>query len=245
MKTLAAIATAVVLLAWGGAASAFGLLGPPIPEVLEDEAALEVGYENEATKWKPEDAAFDEVSVRRNQAYVQLLGAGISFTELGAAFLRVGGADFDDGASFKDGMKPFGSLGMKEVWYGSRRSRFGIGSIFLANYCTGYEAEKTLSTGTTVTAKIESQWDVGLGVGLQARIGEKFFLYGGPLVVYGNAKVKREGGGTVEKTTYKEKNIPGGFGGIGLSLSKRLVFFVEAQYRSDLSAGASIAWSFE
>ncbi len=70
-------------------------------------------------------------------------------------------------------------------------------------------------------------------------------MYAGPLFVYGRAEVTREGGGFSDSTTYEEKDVAGGFGGIAVPLSRKLVLFAEAQYRGDVSAGASIAWSFE
>ncbi len=245
MKTFLALAAAAVLIAGTGEAIAFGLLGPPEPEARRDHVSLGAGYEKDAMKWKPGDAGFGDASVKRNQAYVQLLGTGISFTERGAAFLRAGAADFDDGAGFQAGYKPFGALGMKEVWYGRRRSTFKVGTVLVASYYPGYEAEKTFSSGTTVKAKIKNEWDVALGIALQATVREKVSLYAGPLFVYGRAKVTREQGGVSDATNYEEKSPAGGFGGIALSLSRKLAVFAEAQYRDDVSAGASIAWSFE
>jgi len=245
MKTFVAIAVAAALLAGDGEAIASGLLGPPEPEAREDHLSIGAGYERDAMKWKPGDGGFGDVSVSRNQAYLQLLDTGISFAELGAAFLRVGAADFDDGADFQAGYRPFGAVGMKDVWYGNRRGRFKVGTIFLASYYPGYEAEKTLASGTTVKAKIKNEWDVALGIALQASFGGKVSLYAGPLFVYGRAKVTREGAGLGDATTYEEKSPAGGFGGIALNLSRTLVILAEAQYRNDVSAGASIAWSFE
>jgi len=245
MKTLVALAAAATFLAGAGAALASGLLGPPEPEAREEHLSIGAAYEQDATKWKPGDAGFGDVTVSRNQAYLQLLDTAIAFTDRGAGFLRLGAADFDDGAEFQAGYRPFGAVGMKDVWYGKRRGRFKVGTIFLASYYPGYEADKTLSSGTTVKAKIENEWDVALGIALQATFREKVSLYAGPLFVYGRAKVTREGAGFGDATTYEEKSPAGGFGGIALKLSRTLVIFAEAQYRSDLSAGASIAWSFE
>lgn len=245
MKTFAALVAAATLLAGAGGALASGLLGPPDPEARRDQLSVAAGYESDATKWKPGGGSFGDVSVSRNQAYLQLLDTGISFTERGAAFIRVGAADFDDGASFQAGYKPFGSLGMKNIWYGERRSSIKVGTILLASYYPGYEAEKTLSSGATVKAKIKNEWDVGLGIALQASLGKKISLYGGPLLVYGRAQVTREGGGVSDETTYEEKSLAGAFAGIGVNLSRSLIVFAEAQYRSDVSAGASIAWSFD
>ncbi len=245
MKTFVALAAAATLLAGAGEAIAAGLLGPPEPEARQDHFALSAGYERDAGKWKPGDAGFADVSVSRNQAYVQILDTGIAFTDRGAAFLRAGAADFDDGADFQGGYQPFVAAGMKDVWYGKRRGGLKVGTIFLASYYPGYEAEKTILGGTTAKAKVENEWDVALGIALQASIRGKVSLYGGPLFVYGRAKVTREAGALSDSTTYEEKDIAGGFGGIALRLSRKLVLFAEAQYRSDVSAGASIAWSFE
>ncbi len=245
MKTFVALAAAAALLAGAGEAAASGLLGPPEPEAPADQLAVSAAYERDATKWKPGDAGFADLSVTRNQAYLQLLDSRIAFTDRGAAFLRIGAADFDDGADFQDGYKPFGSVGMKDVWYGKGRSALQVGTIFLASYYSGYEAEKTIPGGTTARAKVDSGWDVALGIALQASVREKLALYGGPLFVYGRAKVTREAGALSDATTYEEKSPAGGFAGIAWRPSRRLAVFAEAQYRDDLSAGGSIAWSFE
>ncbi len=245
MNTFVALAAAATLLAGAGEAIAAGLLGPPEPESRQDHFALSAGYERDAGKWKPGDAGFADVSVSRNQAYVQILDTGISFTERGAAFLRVGAADFDDGADFQDGYQAFLAVGMKDIWYGERQRGFKVGTIFLASYYPGYEAEKTLAGGTTVKAKIKNEWDVALGIALQVTIVEEASLYGGPLFVYGRAEVTREAAAFSDETTYEEKSPAGGFAGVALRLSRRLVVFAEAQYRDELSAGGTIAWSFE
>lgn len=245
MKTFVALAAAATLFAGASSAFASGLLGPPEPEARDDGLSLAAAYESDATEWKPGGGGFGEVSLSRNQVYLQLLDPGISFTERGAGFIRVGGADFDDGADFQAGYKPFGSVGMKDVWYGRRRSTFRVGTILLASYYPGYEAEKTLLSGSTVKAKIKNQWDLALGIAFQTSLGTKISLYGGPLLVYGRAKVTREGGGFDDATTYKEKNSAGIFGGAVLRLSRKLSVVVEGQYRSDVSAGAAVAWSFE
>ncbi len=245
MKTFVALAAAASLLAGAGAALAGGLLGPPEPEARGDFLALSAGYESNATKWKAGDAGFADISATRSQPYVQLLDTGISFSARGAAFLRAGAADFDDGAAFQDDYRPFVAVGIKDLWYGERGSRLKVGTVFLASYYPGYEAEKTLTTGSIVKAKIKNAWDVGLGIAAQAPLGETFTVYGGPLFVYGRAEVTREQGLARDETTYEEKNPAGVFGGITVRLSRNLVVFAEAQYRSDVTAGASIAWSFE
>src|SRR5512145_2992934 len=115
MKTLAALAAAATLLAGASAALAAGLLGPPEPEARQAQLAVAAGYESVATKWKPGSGDPGDVSVSRSQAYVQLLDTAIAFSEEGAGFVRVGGADFDDGADFQAGYKPFASVGIKDV----------------------------------------------------------------------------------------------------------------------------------
>jgi len=243
MKRRAALMAVLLLLLLGGGALA-GPFGSPQPEGMEDQFSLGVGYFYNATEWKPGGGNFGNVSIRQNQAYLQASFPGSSISESGAAFFRVGGADFDDGQGFKDGYKPFGTVGFKDVWFDEDDLPFQLGTILQGSYCPGYKAEQTFLPGSPVSAKIKSIWDVSLGVAAQKRMFEKFRLYAGPQVFYGRAKVERIVPGGAESATFKEKSLFGGFAGVMVSPRKGLTLTVEGQYRSRFSGGIFASYSF-
>jgi hypothetical protein len=243
MKRRAALMAVLLLLLPGGGALA-GPYGAPQPEGRDDQDSLGVGYFYNATEWKPGGGNFGNVSIRQNQAYLQASFPGSSFSESGTAFFRLGGADFDDGQGFKDGYKPFGTVGVKDVWFDEHDLPFRLGTILQVSYCPGYKADQTFLPGSPVSAKIKSIWDVSLGVAAQKSVFEKIRLYAGPQVFYGRAKVERIVPGAVESATFQEKRLFGGFGGAMISLRRGLMLTVEGQYRSGVSGGISASYSF-
>ncbi len=245
MKTLAALAAALALIVAAGPASASGPFGPPDPEAGIDETSLGVGYFVYAAEWEPSEGNFTDAKFRQNQAYVQILSTAMSFTERGAWFLRLGAADFDDGAGFEVSYKPFVTIGFKDVWYGGRRSSFQVGTIFTGSYYFPYKKTADLSSGISVEAEVKSRWDAALGIAAQWNFGRRLSVYGGPRLSYGKATVSREGGGVKDETTFKEKDIAGLFAGVRLNLSRRWMLCAEGQFRGEASGGASVSYSFE
>ena len=244
MKRRAALMAVLLLLLLGGGALA-GPFGAPQPEGKDDQISLGIGYFYNATEWKPGGGNFGNVSIRQNHAYLQASFPESSISESGAAFFRVGGANFDDGQGFTDGYKPFGTVGFKDVWFDGVDLPFQLGTILQGSYCPGYKADQTFLPGSPVSAKIKSIWDVSLGVAAQKRMFEKFLLlYAGPQVFYGRAKVERTVPGGAESATFQEKSLFGGFGGAMVSLRKGLTLTVEGQYRSRFSGGISSSYSF-
>lgn len=245
MKTLVALAAALALIVAGSPVSASGPFGPPDPEAGVDETSLGAGYFEYAAEWEPSEGNFADVKFRQKQAYVQILSASMSFAERGGWFLRLGAADFDDGAGFKDSYKPFGTVGFKDVWYGERRSSFQVGTIFMGSYYFPYKETAVLSSGISVEAEVKSRWDAGLGIALQWNLANRVSVYGGPMISYGTATVSREGGGVKDEATFKEKDIAGLFAGARLRLSRRWMICAEGQFRGEASGGATVIYSFE
>jgi len=243
MKRRAAIMAVLLLLPLGGRALA-GPFGSPQPEGKEDQFSLGIGYFYNDTEWKPGGGNFGNVSIRQNHAYLQASFPESGFSDSGALFFRVGGADFDDGQGFKDGYKPFGTVGIKDVWFDGGALSFQLGTILQGSYCPGYKADQTFLPGSPVSAKVTSIWDVSLGVAAQKRVLERIRLYAGPQVFYGRAKVERIVPGSAESTTMQEKSLFGGFGGAMVSLRRGLTLTVEGQYRSRFSGGISASYFF-
>lgn len=245
MRAFLAFAVSAILIAACGGAHAMGPYGSPELETNEDEVSMGVGYFGYGTEWKPSGGNYTNVQIRQQQGYLQILGRGLSLTERGGSFLRIGGADFDDGAGFSSGYKLFGTVGMKDTWLGGDRGRFQLGSILQASYYSGYESTATLSNGGVATAKVSGMWDIGLGVAVQMKLSRSAFLYAGPQFVYSSAKVERSAGSAGDSTDYGESSYVGGFAGGMLKLSRGWFLVAEGQYRSDFSAGAALSYSFD
>ncbi|HWS15014.1 MAG TPA: hypothetical protein VN450_02370, partial [Candidatus Methylomirabilis sp.] len=116
MRAFLAFAVSAFLITACGGAQAMGPYGSPEPEANEDEISAGVGYFGYATEWKPSGGNYATVQTRQQQGYLQILDRGFSLTERGGSFLRIGGADFNDGAGFSSGYKLFGTVGMKDTW---------------------------------------------------------------------------------------------------------------------------------
>lgn len=255
-----------------------GQFGPPEPAAKEGKTALGVGYFYHSAKSKPKDTVAGVVSTAgdtfnwgegkgtSNQAYLQL---GYGFTKNWEAYFRVGGADdkakdaFYTGAysagfksDFKDGYKPFGTIGVKGVF--NVTPSFGIGPFLQASLYSSYK-DSTSGTfaGYSVTqeVKVKKPREINLGIGLQGKIGETI-IYGGPVAYWAKNKTELTGkvvGATwavtgtdtlAFSTTYTEKNNIGGFAGIRVPLGKGLNFEVEGQLKSKLSFGGALTYSF-
>jgi predicted porin len=233
-----------------------GQFGPPEPAAKEGKTALGVGYFYYSAKIKPENTVnFKERVETQNQTYLQ---AGYGFAKNMEAYLRVGGADvkikkafdFDSPKDFKDGLKPFGTIGVKGVF--DVTPSFGIGPFLQASLYSSYEDKKTGAyTGDTYTdtVKFKNQREINLGIGLQGKIGDAV-IYGGPVAYWTKAKMEASSIGEVAgdiwtfSTTYKEKNNIGGFAGVRVPLTKSLNLEVEGQMKSRFSFGGSLTYAF-
>ena len=267
MKKVMLVIVVLMLFAMGSVVYA-GQFGPPEPAAKEGKASLGVGYFYYSAKYKPKDTVnFREFKGAQNQAYLQL---GYGLAKNWEAYLRVGAAD-DKAApgfettdrsgiksDFKDGYKPFGTIGVKGVFNIS--NSFGIGPFFQASLYSSYEDSTSgrVSTGSseTQTVKVKNPKEINLGIGLQGKIGETI-IYGGPVAYWVKNKTEwagKLGAGTVYtatgtntyvvSTTYKEKNNIGGFAGIRIPLSKSLNLEVEGQLKSRFSMGGALTYAF-
>ena len=266
-KLILAIAIAAIFVT--GSMVYAGQFGPLEPAAKEGKTALGVGYFYYSAKWKTKDVGWDESKVTQNQAYLQL---GYGVAKNWEAYLRVGGADSklkdvfttnaDDStragfkSDFKDGYKPFGTIGVKGVF--NVTPSFGIGPFLQASLYSSYKD----STSGTVSGYSETQeWkvkkprEINLGIGLQGKIGETI-IYGGPVAYWAKAKIQETfkvvgatyvatGTNTLaSSTTYKEKNNIGGFAGVRLPLGKGINIEVEGQMKSKFSFGGALTYSF-
>ena len=261
MRKLVVVIAVLMLIATGSMAYA-GQFGPPEPAAKEGKASLGVGYFYSSAKFKNTDSDGGEGKVTQNQAYLQL---GYGIAKNWEAYLRVGGADAkapnmfytstDDPdlagfkSDFKDGYKPFGTIGVKGVFNVS--DSFGIGPFFQASLYSGYNDSTSgtiLGFAATQEVKVKNPREINLGIGLQGKIGD-VIIYGGPVAYW--TKFKAEWTGTVPgvvtetaSITLKEKNNIGGFAGVRVPLGKGLSLEVEGQMKSKFSMGGALTYSF-
>lgn len=262
MRKAVLIIATLMLFAMGSVVYA-GQFGPPEPAAKEGKTALGIGYFYHTAKWKSDSGSTKEMT--QNQAYLQL---GYGFIKNWEAYLRVGGADskikdaFETSADdpncagfksdFKDGYKPFGTIGVKGVFNVS--DSFGIGPFLQASLYSSYKDETAGTynvppvTPASQTMKVKKPSEINLGIGLQGKIGEAI-IYGGPVAYWTKAKaewtVTITGVGTeTDSVTVKEKNNIGGFAGIRLPLGKNVNLEVEGQYKSRFSMGGALTYSF-
>lgn len=261
MKKLMLVIMVLMLSVMGSAVYA-GQFGPPEPAAKEGKASLGVGYFYYSAKFKTTDSDGGEGKVTQNQAYLQL---GYGITKNWEAYLRVGGADAkapdmfytsaDDPdlagfkSDFKDGYKPFGTIGVKGVF--NVTPSFGIGPFLQATLSSSYKDSTSgtvLGFPATQEVKVNNPREINLGVGLQGKIGD-VIIYGGPVAYW--TKFKAEWTGTVPgvvtetvSITLKEKNNIGGFAGVRVPLGKGLSVEVEGQMKSKFSMGGALTYSF-
>lgn len=244
MKRALLMVAVLFLSLWGGEGHA-GPFDPSLPPDRTEDILLGAGYFLGSTEWKPKTSNFPKIVVRQNQAYVELANPSWSFTEDGGGYLRIGGADFDDGQGYKAGYKLFGSVGIRDTWYGERRSRFSVGTVLQGSYYMGSELESTFPSGIEAKAKVTRLWEGSLGVTAHWRIGERILVYAGPSATYGMLQWQRSvNNGAPVEAEYTNKDIFGVFGGARLSLSKRWTLEAEAQGRGGFSGGVSVSYAY-
>lgn len=261
MKSMAAIVMVLVFAMAGNYVHA-GQIGAPEPMSKEGRASFGIGYFYSSDKVKPTDSDFKSSRITQNLAYLQF---GYSFVQNWEAYVRLGGADIsvpsafrtasDDarfsgfGESFRDTMKPFGTIGVKGVF--NLNPFLGIGPFFQASLYSSYKDKSTgtvLGLPATQEVNVKNPYDISLGAALQGNVGG-VILYGGPMVYWSRSKVEQDtvviGGGTASgSTNYKEKGNFGGFAGFRVPLTKGLSFEVEGQFRNEVSGGGCLVYSF-
>jgi hypothetical protein len=251
MKRLLAV---VSLLAWilnGGSAHGAGPFGSP--EGLPDDdrwVSLGAGFFGFETEWEPKDkTAFpSDITIGQNIAFFH---AGHIVFEAGEVFIRAGAADLQetDGA-FEGDYGAMATVGLKGLWYGEtgrrRRSAFGFGPILQGSYHLKYEDKQIpLPFGETADVEIKQYWDVGLALGFQWWLKDRFLVYGGPFGYYSEAKVSVLSSelGQLE-SKFNAKNYLGGYAGVQFSPFKGWFLQAEGQFLGEFSGGVLVAYTY-
>jgi hypothetical protein len=260
---------ASILLAWQSLAFS-GNFGSPNPAAVHGGFALGVGYLHNESKWEPEDDSFlgisyiwkDDAETKSDRVYVQ---GSFSFLKNWEVYARFGAADmrvenaFSDLADFKGDYEPFGTVGIRGLFYNG--GSWGIGPFAQANYVfTDFENDfSTLGIidGMLVHAsgkrKYENPRDISAGVAFYMKRGIINF-YGGPFLYWGKADTEDD----IElidvetdtllpasgSTTYEEKGNLGGYLGVQASLGKSFNLEVEAIAKKRIGFGTALTYSF-
>ena len=210
-----------------------------------------------------------DIDVRQNQAFFQVhygIARGVEiFARAGAADLRSDDT-FLFGSKFSGNFKPFGTVGVKI--YSRIDETWGLGLFLQQSVYGAFTDEKTdhvsalLPDGSIIRGipahrriDIDPSWEFNAGVSLQAKTGvlkwyagPLFYLIGAPevreTIWIGDQRFVATPIRYTTFSTYREKNIMGGFGGVVISFGKNITATIEGQVKQDASAGAVIGFAF-
>jgi hypothetical protein len=209
-----------------------GQFGPPEPTAKEGKPSIGIGYFYSESKMKSGDTG--NLVFKSNQVFLQ---GSFSFVKNWEVFGRIGGADMKDHASgFKDGMKAFGSLGVRGLVYDD--GLFGFGPVIQGNIYSRHN-DTTISGGEPERFTVENSWDGSVGLAAQIKIDKVVFYYG-PFAYVARNKLKVQN----YSATLKEKQNVGGFLGVNVLAIKGLNICIEGQYTGRFSVGGMVNYSF-
>lgn len=248
VRRLAWCLVTLAVLGVGKEANCAGPFGSPNPasdDRTDSSASIGAGYFFQRTTWKPDDNLnFGNIDIDRTAMFVQ---AGTLFSEESEVYLRVAAADLKQTGTggFEGDYRPSGTVGYRGLWFGERRSAWGIGPIIQGSYAATYK-DKSDVDGIVTEAEIRNPWDAALAVGIQYRIGEWLTAFGGPFGYYSSAKAKivSQALGLELSTNFKEKNNFGGYGGVRFSPFRNLVVEAEGQYLGQYAFGVNVAYQY-
>jgi hypothetical protein len=232
MKTIIRIALAVFL--FTSVASA-GQVGPPEPMADQGKFSLGIGHWSDRSEMRIDH---DTLTAKSSQLYLQ---GNYTFTKDWETYGRLGGASLkidNDGADFRDRMRPYGTLGLKGVAY--RQKNLSIGPFVEGSL---YRNHRDSVNGTDV--KVKDQWDLNLGVSAQYKIpvgGCDLTVYGGPLAYWNRSSMDVSG---LSSEDAREKNNIGGFLGVKVPIVKeKLSFTAECQFKDKTGTGVYFSYAF-
>jgi hypothetical protein len=184
------------------------------------------------------------LTMRQTQPYGQLSYALTKRLEIyaqgGVADLKVEDFYFQ-GADLEDGYRPFGAFGFKYLL--SDRQPFGLGFFARGAVFSKYE-DTAIIDGNRHRAEVSDTFTVDGGLILQTVI-EDAYIYGGPLFFLREGDINRSvNNGPTLASSFEEDSNFGGLVGIRWPLKNDISIDLEAQYRTRLSGGAAIHFSF-
>lgn len=247
MRRLAWCLLTLVVLGVSKEADCAGPFGSPEPAADDrrTSASVGAGYFFQRTTWKPDDnLSFGEIDIDRTAIFVQ---AGTLLTEDSEVFIRVAASDLKQTGTggFEGDYRPSGTVGYRGLWFGDRKSVWGIGPILQGSYAAKY-TDKRETAGIVTEAEIKDPWDAALAIGIRYRIGERLMAFGGPFGYYGSAQasIVSPALGLNLSTTFKEKNNFGGYAGIHFVPFRSVIVEAEGQYSGQFAFGVNAAYLF-
>lgn len=201
---------------------AFGSpLGPASPSIDGNQGNVGVGFFHYAADW-------DDFNFEQERAYLHLgYGMGWEGEQSWEIYLRAGAADLQ-GDGFDASYEPFGTVGMKGAFY--EGPIFSWGLVLQAS---AWDDVKDADV------EINNAWQAECGIPLQVNVGRPLALYAGPVFYASEADFINQFG----EIELEEKHQAGIFGGIRWSFGP-FALELEAQQRSDFSAGGMISIAF-
>jgi hypothetical protein len=249
----------LIFLSLNGVAAAGGLFGPP-QSISKDTGGLHtgIGY------WYHEDkynAGADYVT-RQQQLYSEVgygtknfwdiyLRVGITDLNVAGAFQSTSVTTITGKSDFEENTNYFGTVGTKGFYPFDKT--FGIGFFIQGTYffrdSTDYATGTRSGAPFAIELRMQSLWDVNLGIGMQATVPYGIKMYLGPYIYYSEAKVSPSppvAGVALAsgEMTIRNKTSLGGFTGIEVPLAKGFRLNVEGQYSERVSAGAAVTYSY-
>jgi len=185
-------------------------------------------------------AEYDEgVEFEGNQIYAHI-GAvfGDVSTPSYEVYARIGGADIEDDDNFESDFEPMYAAGIKGQFY--QGETFGWGGVLQGLYVDSFEDSIDVD-GQEVDIELQESWEVELALPIHVKINNGL-VYLGPLLYAATTDVVAEDISEVEGDLDEDGNL-GAVGGVALRFDNISVE-IEAKYRSDLSAGAFVSFTF-
>lgn len=231
MKKLVVLAT-VILISCSSFAFA-GPFGPAQPGLKQGQFSLGPGF------FSYNGELDGDVKTKQSQAYAQ---AGFGITNNLEIYGQVGSADLEiekvfDGQDFKDGFRPFGSIGFRALL--ADRQPIAMGIFAQGTYFDTYEDKGTFNGIAGTKVEFDQTYEISGGIALQTMI-EGAVLYGGPFFYTRESDVIIGG---VSDTVEEQGNF-GGFLGIRWPLQNRVNIELEGQVKTKASVGGSIQFVF-
>jgi hypothetical protein len=180
----------------------------------------------------------DDVDLEGNRIYAHI-GAvfGDVSTPSYEIYARIGATDVEDGDDFESDFEPMYAAGIKGQFY--QGQTFGWGGVLQGLYVDSFKDSIEVD-GQEVDVKLDKSWEVELALPIHARFNNGL-VYLGPLLYAATTDVVAEGS-DIEGDIDEDGNL-GAVGGVALRFDN-LSIEIEAKYRSDLSAGAFVSFTF-
>ncbi len=190
-----------------------------------------IGYNFNQAEW-------DGFDIESQRAYAHF-GAvfGDIATPYYEVFCRLGAAnlEFDD---FDGGAEPLYAAGMRVEFKQGRI--FGWGGVFQALYMNSFEDSIQIE-GESYDVTLEDNWEVDVAFPIHARIPNGL-VYLGPVYYHSTSDLTLNGPIPFEGNIDEEHDV-GVFGGVALRF-RNVSLELEAKYKSDISAGALLTFTF-